>query len=228
VLTASRRLDLIEKCREHGAWIIEDDYDSEFRHSGQPLACIQGLTPNAPVFYAGTFSKTLFPSLRLGFLVLPEELVDRAAPVVDQLLRGGHRSEQLALAHFMETGQYGKHLARMRRLYRSRRDALKAALAEHLDVPHTVTGGDSGMHLTVRLPANIPDQAVAQAARRHRMGPRPLSQFSLLPDRGHNGLVLGYGNTPESAFVPGLQQLAHLIRKSAQPDTPAASSSTEQ
>jgi GntR family transcriptional regulator/MocR family aminotransferase len=214
VLTASRRLDLIEKCRDHGAWIIEDDYDSEFRHSGEPLACMQGLTPNAPVFYVGTFSKTLFPSLRLGFLVLPEALVERAAPVVDELLRGGHRCEQMALAHFMESGQYSRHLARMRRLYRSRRDALRTALAEHLDVPHTLTGGDSGMHLTVRLPADFPDQDVARAARRHRMAPWPLSQSSLLPNSGHNGLVLGYGNTPESAFAPSLQQLAHLIRES--------------
>ncbi|MFE4976959.1 PLP-dependent aminotransferase family protein [Kitasatospora sp. NPDC056651] len=210
VLTASRRLDLIEKCRQYGAWIVEDDYDSEFRHSGEPLACMQGLTPRAPVFYVGTFSKTLFPSLRVGFLVLPEPLVDRAAPVVEELLRGGHRHEQLALAHFMESGQYGRHLARMRRLYRRRRDALRAALAEHFDVPHTVTGGDSGMHLTVRLPPEIPDLPLARAARRHRLAPRPVSQHCLVPGAAHNGLVLGYGNTPETAFVPGLRRLERL------------------
>ncbi|MFI9787687.1 PLP-dependent aminotransferase family protein [Kitasatospora sp. NPDC051984] len=213
VLTASRRLDLIEKCLLHGAWIVEDDYDGEFRHSGEPLACMQGLTPGAPVFYVGTFSKTMFPSLRLGFLVLPEPLVGPAAPVADELLRGGHRNEQLALAHFMESGQYSRHLARMRRLYRRRRDALRPALAEHFDVPHTVTGGDSGMHLTVRLPPTAPDQPLARAARRHGMAPRPLSQHSLLPGAGHNGLVLGYGNTPESAFAPKLRQLAKLVRE---------------
>lgn len=212
VLTASRRLDLIEQCRRHGAWIVEDDFDGEFPHSGEPLACMQGLTPGAPVLYVGTFSKTLFPSLRLGFLVLPEALADRAAPVVEELLRGGHRHEQLALAHFMESGQYGRHLARMRRLYRRRRDALRTALAEHFDVPHTVTGGDSGMHLTVHLPPDVPDQPLARAARHHRLGPRPLSQHFLLPDAAHNGLVLGYGNTPESAFAPGLRRLAQLAR----------------
>jgi GntR family transcriptional regulator/MocR family aminotransferase len=214
VLTASRRLDLIEKSRDHGAWIIEDDYDSEFRHSAEPLASMQGMTPNAPVFYVGTFSKTLFPSLRLGFLVLPDALADQAAPVLGQMLRGGHRYEQLALAQFMESGEYSKHLARMRRLYRSRRDALKAALTEHLDVPHTVTGGDSGMHLTVQLPAAFPDQSVARAARKNQLAPLPLSQYSLHPQSSHNGLVLGYGNTPESSFAPGLRRLVHVIRTS--------------
>jgi GntR family transcriptional regulator/MocR family aminotransferase len=220
VLTASRRLDLIEQCRAHSAWIVEDDYDSEFRHSREPVACMQGLVSNAPVFYVGTFSKTLFPSLRLGYLVLPEALVDQAEPIVDEMLRGGHRSEQLALAHFMESGQYGRHLARMRRLYRSRRDALRTALAEHLAVPHTVTGGASGMHLTVWLPADSPDQPVARAARRDRMAPWPLSQNSLLPKPECNGLVLGYGNTPESSFAPCLQRLTHLIRMSAGPGHP--------
>jgi GntR family transcriptional regulator/MocR family aminotransferase len=214
VLTASRRLDLIEKSRDHGAWIIEDDYDSEFRHSAEPLASMQGMTPNAPVFYVGTFSKTLFPSLRLGFLVLPDALVDQAAPVLGQMLRGGHRYEQLALAQFMESGEYSKHLGRMRRLYRGRRDALKAALTEHLDVPHTVIGGDSGMHLTVQLPAAFPDQSVARAARKNQLAPLPLSRYSLHPQSSHNGLVLGYGNTPESSFAPGLRRLVHVIRTS--------------
>ena len=130
-------------------------------------------------------------------------------------LRGGHRYEQLALAQFMESGEYSKHLGRMRRLYRSRRDALKAALAEHLDVPHTVTGGDSGMHLTVQLPAAFPDQPIAWAARKNQLAPLPLSQFSLRSQSSHNGLVLGYGNTPESSFAPGLRRLVHVIRPKA-------------
>ncbi|MFJ8443018.1 aminotransferase class I/II-fold pyridoxal phosphate-dependent enzyme [Kitasatospora griseola] len=160
-----------------------------------------------------TPEQIVITSLRIGFLVLPEPLVDRAAPVVDELLRGGHRHEQLALAHFMESGQYSRHLARMRRLHRRRRDALRAALAEHFDVPHTVTGGDSGMHLTVRLPPTVPDRRLAAAARRHRMAPRPLSRHSLVPDSGHNGLVLGYGDTPESAFAPNLRRLADLVKE---------------
>jgi GntR family transcriptional regulator / MocR family aminotransferase len=211
VLPAPRRLALIDKARAHGAWIIEDDYDSEFRRSGELVGAMQGLVPHAPVLYVGTFSKTLFPALRLGFLVLPEALVDRATPLFNEVLRGGHRHEQLALAEFIESGQFSRHLGRMRRLYRSRRDLLQAALA-HLDVPHSITGGDSGMHLTVRLPAEYPDQRIAAAAREYDMAPAPLSRFALRPLPEDNGLVLGYGNTSESLYVPLVQRLAAVIR----------------
>ena len=120
--------------------------------------------PDAPVMYVGTFSKTLFPSLRLGFVVLPQALAAVAGPLLKETLRGGHRHEQLALAEFIESGQFSRHLGRMRRLYRSRQALLREALAQHLSVPHVVLGGDSGMHLTVRLPPEYPDQAIAGRA----------------------------------------------------------------
>jgi len=211
VLTASRRLDLIGNAQAHGAWIIEDDYDSEYRHSGELIGAMQGLVPNSPVLYVGTFSKTLFPSLRLGFLVLPEALVEKAAPLLRETLRGGHRYEQLALADFIESGQFSRHLGRMRRLYRRRQDALRASLALYLDTPHTVTGGDSGMHLTVMLPADCSDTRIAETARAFDMAPMPLSRFALKPLPEDNGLVLGYGNTSESLFVPLIRQLGRLI-----------------
>ncbi|RKP48469.1 PLP-dependent aminotransferase family protein [Trinickia fusca] len=213
VLTASRRLDLIGKAQAHGAWILEDDYDSEFRHSGEPICAMQGMVPQAPVLYIGTFSKTLFPSLRLGFVVLPEVLVAKATPLLRETLRGGHRYEQLALAEFIESGQFSRHLGRMRRLYRRRLDALRTALKQHLDVPHVVMGGDSGMHLTIRLPAECIDRRIAQAARQFDMAPAPLSHFALCPRPEDNGLVLGYGNTSESLFVPLIRQLARLIHE---------------
>jgi GntR family transcriptional regulator / MocR family aminotransferase len=212
VLPAARRLALIDKALAHGAWIIEDDYDSEFRRSGELVGAMQGLVPHAPVLYVGTFSKTLFPALRIGFLVLPEALTARATPLLDELLRGGHRHEQLALAEFIESGQFSRHLGRMRRLYRSRRDLLQAALAVHLDVPHVVTGGDSGMHLTIRLPRVFPDERIAAAVREYEMAPAPLSRFALRPLPDDNGLVLGYGNTSESLYVPLVQRLAQVIR----------------
>jgi GntR family transcriptional regulator/MocR family aminotransferase len=104
VLSAARRLALLEYARQHNAWIVEDDYDSEFRFSGEPIPAMRGMASNAPVVYLGTFSKTLFPSLRIGFMVLPPALVESAQPAIRALLRGGHRAEQCALARFIEEG----------------------------------------------------------------------------------------------------------------------------
>ncbi|WP_206956965.1 MocR-like pyridoxine biosynthesis transcription factor PdxR [Trinickia acidisoli] len=212
VLTASRRLDLIGKAQKHGAWIVEDDYDSEFRHSGELVGAMQGLVPHAPVLYVGTFSKTLFPSLRLGFVVLPEALAAKAAPLLTETLRGGHRYEQLALAEFIESGQFSRHLGRMRRLYRRRQDRLRAALEHYFDASYFVAGGDSGMHLTLKLPPDCSDVRIAEAARAFDMAPMPLSRFALRPLPEDNGLVLGYGNTSESLFVPLVRHLARLIQ----------------
>ena len=210
VLTVARRLDLIIQARRAGAWIIEDDYDSEFRHAGEPIGAMQGLVPQAPVLYVGSFSKTMFPSLRLGFLVLPEALVMELQTPLQEMLRGGHRYEQLAMAEFVESGQFSRHLGRMRRLYRGRQQALREALTRYLRVPHTIEGGYCGLHLTVRLPACYPDKVIAEAAQRYGIAPTPLSTFALQPLLQDNGLVLGYGNTSAELFEPLVQRLSQL------------------
>ncbi|QIL80128.1 PLP-dependent aminotransferase family protein [Diaphorobacter sp. HDW4A] len=213
VLSATRRLDLIAKAEQHGAWIIEDDYDSEFRHAGEPIAAMQGLVPHAPVLYVGTFSKTLFPALRLGFLVLPDNLLTRADVLLRETLRGGHRFEQLALAELIASGHFSRHLGRMRRLYRSRQQLLREAIATHFaELPHNVTGGDSGMHLTMRLPTDFNDMKIAETARAYDMAPTPLSRFALKPDEDDNGLVLGYGNTSEARIPTLVKRLAQLVK----------------
>lgn len=212
VLSAARRLQLIEAAQAHGAWLIEDDYDSEFRHAGEPIAAMQGLASQGPVLYVGTFSKTMFPALRLGFLILPAALLEAARAPLAAMLRGGHRLEQLAMAHFMDSGQYARHLGRMRRLYRERQHALRAALAQHFDVPHSIEGGHCGLHLTVRLPAQFPDAAIAAAARACGMAPTALSSFALAPLPVDNGLVIGYGNTPPDLYAPLLRRLAQLAQ----------------
>ena len=211
VLTVARRLALIDAARNHGAWIIEDDYDSEFRHSGEPVGAMQGLVEAAPVLYVGTFSKTMFPSLRLGFLVLPEELLAPVRRPLAEMLRGGHRHEQLAMADFIESGQFSRHLGRMKRLYRDRQHALRAALHTYLRVPHQIEGGHSGLHLTVRLPPEYPDQKIVEAAQAHGMAPQALSGFMMQAQPGDNGLVLGYGNTSAELFEPLVRRLAQLM-----------------
>ena len=126
------------------------------------------------------------------------------------MLRGGHRYEQLAMAEFVESGQFSRLLGRMRRLYRGRQQALREALTRHLRVPHTIEGGYCGLHLTVRLPACYPDKVIAEAAQRYSIAPAPLSAFALQPLPQDNGLVLGYGNTSAELFEPLVQRLSQL------------------
>ena len=210
VMSAARRLALVEYARLHGAWIVEDDYDSEFRHSGEPIPAMMGMIPDAPVVYLGTFSKTLFPALRIGFMVMPSALADAAQEVIGALLRGGHRTEQRALARFIEKGHYARHLAAMRRLYRKRQQQLREALAQEITVPCEVLGGEGGMHLTVAM-EGVNDRMLVQQARQFQLAPAALSHFYLDPQRARSGLVLGYGNTSASRYLPALRTLNRLI-----------------
>ncbi|ADO49578.1 PLP-dependent aminotransferase family protein [[Enterobacter] lignolyticus] len=210
LLSASRRLALLTFASEQGAWIIEDDYDSEFRYSSEPIPAMLGMVKNAPVVYLGTFSKTLFPSLRIGFMVMPQALAVAAQPAIRALLRGGHRTEQRALAWFIEEGHYARHLAAMRRLYRRRQAQLCDALAQELAVPHRIHGGEGGLHLMVEI-AGIDDVQVAERARQYQLAPAALSRFYLNPQSGKTGLVLGYGNTSASQFAPAVRALNRII-----------------
>lgn len=212
VMSVARRLALIAQAQQHGSWLIEDDYDSEFRHSGEPIAALQGLVPGAPVLYVGTFSKTMFPSLRLGFVVLPQSLLTVVDASLRDMLRGGNSHVQGAMADFMASGQFVRHLGRMRRLYRERQLALRQALTQHLHVPHAMEGGPCGLHLTVRFSADYPDTGIAQAAHQHGMAPQALSTFALAPKPQDNGLVLGYGNTASTLFEPLVKRLNGLMQ----------------
>ncbi|HIC0775649.1 TPA: PLP-dependent aminotransferase family protein [Enterobacter ludwigii] len=210
VLSARRRLALLDLARQHNAWIIEDDYDSEFRYSGEPVPAMLGMVNNAPVVYLGTFSKTLFPSLRMGFMVLPPALAKAARPAIGALLRGGHRAEQRTLALFIEEGHYARHLAAMRRLYRKRYRQLREVLSAELHIPHRILAGEGGMHLTLSIDG-IDDQKVVEQARAFQLAPAALSGYYLEPKQGQTGLVLGYGNTSASQFVSGIRRIQALI-----------------
>ena len=177
VMSAGRRLALLEYARRHDSWIIEDDYDSEFRYSGEPIPAMLGMARQAPVVYLGTFSKTLFPALRIGFMVMPPALAEAARGAIGSLLRGGHRAEQRALALFIEEGHYARHLAAMRRLYRKRQQQLREILAQELRHPYELFGGEGGLHLTVAID-NVDDLAIVQQARRFQLAPGALSVFT--------------------------------------------------
>jgi len=212
VMSAGRRLALLEYARQHDAWIVEDDYDSEFRYSGEPVPAMSGMMKQAPVVYIGTFSKTLFPALRIGFVVMPPALAQAAQGFVGSLLRGGHRAEQRALALFIEEGHYARHLAAMRRLYRRRQLQLREVLAAELTQPFALLGGEGGLHLAVAIDG-IDDGAVVEQARLYQQAPAALSRFYLDTQRARSGLVLGYGNTSASHFGPAVRTLNRLIER---------------
>ena len=151
VMSASRRLQLLDWARRSGSWIIEDDYDSEYRYESLPIASLQGLDRDARVIYVGTFSKVLFPALRLGYVVLPADLVARFAAVRDATDIFPPTFAQAVLADFIREGHFARHLRRMRALYQERRGALVDALRTELGDVVTVLGDEAGMHLVASL-----------------------------------------------------------------------------
>lgn len=210
VLSMPRRLELLALAHKHGAWILEDDYDSDFRYDGEPLAALQGLIEDAPVIYMGTFSKTLFPGLRLGYFVAPPELVAPLQTSLASWMRHGRQLEEDALARFMMEGRYTRHLSRMRRLYRERRQALRAALARYLP-DLEISGADAGLHLVVLLPAGIDDLRVCKLASEQGLNPQPLRRYYHEGSVSNPGLLLGYGNTPASTMNRHVRTLAACI-----------------
>jgi GntR family transcriptional regulator/MocR family aminotransferase len=221
VLSLDRRLALIAHARAAGALIIEDDYDSEFRHDGPPLPAMQGLAPDAPVVYLGTFSKTMFPSLRIGFMVVPRALAEPLAAMLARSIHTGRTAEQLALAQFLRDGQFALHLRRMRRLYRQRRDALVVALGQHLGTLGSVHGGSAGMHLAFQLNDPRLDDTVLSAAALARGVVAPALSMHATGARanGWNGFVLGYAQVPAPRIDALVRTLAAVVHAAQRPRT---------
>lgn len=211
-MSLSRRLALLEWAREAQAWIIEDDYDSEYRFSGRPLEALQGLDNARRVIYIGTFSKVLFPSLRLGYLVAPTELLKGLIAmrrVIDTHLP---LLEQMALADFMAEGHFARHVRKMRGLYRERRDALIEALTLEFGDVFDVTVPEAGMHLVAWLPQGMSAQIVAQQASAHGLHILPISQSSLRPPQ-RGGLLFGFGSASPEELRAGVKTLALALGK---------------
>jgi GntR family transcriptional regulator / MocR family aminotransferase len=210
VLSPARRSELLAWARRGGI-AIEDDYDAEFRYDRAPLGALQGLAPDR-VVYLGTTSKTLSPGLRLGWLALPPALLDAVveAKTLDDF--GSATIDQLALAWLIETAAYDRHLRQARRRNRARRDALIAAVAEH--VPHArVSGISAGLHALVRLPRPIPTLELLTRAAERSVGVYPLGLHMLDPPAGSDALVLGYAGMPEPAITEGVRILAEVLKQ---------------
>jgi GntR family transcriptional regulator/MocR family aminotransferase len=210
VLSAERRAALVKWADDNDGLIIEDDYDAEFRYDRAPIGALQGLAPHR-VAYAGCASKTLTPALRLGWLAVPDWLVDEA--VTQKLLddMGNTVLEQLALARFVESGGFARHLRRVRPVYRRRRDAALASIAASL--PDAIpTGVAAGLHMYVRLPASCNEVELVDAARRRGVLVEGASWNWSEPASAPPALVIGYGAIAEPAIRNGLAILGSLCR----------------
>jgi len=217
IMSAARRLALLTWAHRVGGWVLEDDYDSEFRYSGRPIPCLQGLDAErgvaSRVLYVGTFSKTLSPALRLGYLIVPNELVDvfRVARAVS----GGHSPtvDQSVLADFIGEGHYGRHVRRVRALCAERQQALLAAAERELGGVLALAPDAAGLHMVGWLSPRVNDQRAADAAQREGVDVTPLSRYSAArPARG--ALLLGYAAFDERAIRSGVRRLARALSAS--------------
>lgn len=209
-MSASRRLQLLDWAQSAGSWIIEDDYDSEYRYDSLPIASLQGLDNNARVIYIGTFSKVLFPSLRLGYLVIPLDLVDRFLVIRRAMDLGPPTFYQEVLADFIGEGHFERHIRRMRVLYHERRSVLVASIRKELGSKVEVLGSEAGMHLTITLKEKGSDVEIAQRAANQNLWIWPLSP-SYLNEAAQQGFILGFGNTTPAEIPRAVRKLRDLL-----------------
>jgi len=221
VLSGERRAALLEWLRARGAIAIEDDYDAEYRYDRAPIGTLQGLEPER-IVYAGSTSKTLAPALRIGWLVVPEQLLD--AVVYEKRLAdlGTAHIEQHALADFLARGELDRHLRRMRARYRARRDALVEALADALPEAE-VQGIAAGLHAAVRLSESDDEQAILDEARRRRIVFTTMSDYRMESRGEPPTLLLGYGQSPEPTIRSGVIEIAKAVRATRRRSQPGAS-----
>lgn len=209
-MSLSRRLELLEWAAEREAWILEDDYDSEYRYSGKPLAALQGIGRHGRVLYLGTFSKVLFPAMRLGYLVVPPALAGHFQRAKSFSDRGNSIVEQATLAAFLEEGRLERHLRRMRLLYKERQDALLYWSGKILGDELRISPSDTGLHAVGWLKQGADDRRVAEHLLQAGVIASPVSgytqQFRQAP-----GLVLGYAPYREEQIREALERMAEVM-----------------
>lgn len=203
-MSLARRMALIEWAAKHGAAIIEDDYDTEFRYAARPLDSLQSLDPYGVVLYVGTFSKVLFPGVRIGFVVAPEPV--RGALVAARQLTDWHGSllTEAALARFIQDGHLARHIRKMRRVYAGRRQELISCLESELPDIMKLWPGAAGLHVAVALTRTHSAKAIADSAALEGVGVMPF---------GENGLALGYGTIETDQIARGIRRLRQVIKR---------------
>jgi GntR family transcriptional regulator / MocR family aminotransferase len=209
-MSAGRRLQLLNWAQRYGAWIIEDDYDSEYRFESAPISSLQGLDNNWRVIYIGTFSKVLFASLRLGYMVIPPDLVERFIAVRYAIDIFPPYLFQEVIADFMREGHFARHIRRMRQLYSERRKTLVEQLRSAFGDALEVRGAEAGMHLAVTFPSDHDDVAIATKAAEQGLWLWPLSG-SYMTKNVRKGFILGYGNVAAQAISGAVEKMRAAI-----------------
>jgi GntR family transcriptional regulator / MocR family aminotransferase len=210
-LSLSRRLALVKLASSSGAWIVEDDYDSEFRYVGRPLAALQGLDTDRRVIYIGTLSKVLFPSIRIGYIVAPPDMFEA---LLSARCLAGHQSptlEQAVLADFISEGHFARHIRRMRVLYAERQQALVNAAKSELNGLLEIRPSNAGMHLLGWLPEQVDDQTAFRAASAAAVEVTPLSAYCIEPQK-RGALRLGYTGYKPREIWGATRRLAQVLR----------------
>lgn len=208
-MSLGRRLELLAWAEEANGWVVEDDYDSEYRYTGRPLEALQGLDGGRRVVYVGTFSKVLFPALRLGYLVVPPGLVDAFVTARELVDRQPPGVEQAVLAEFFREGHFARHVRRMRALYAARRTALLKAAERHLAGLLTLRPAEAGMHLVGELPEIFDDQEASRLAEEAGVEAPAISVYG----GTEGGLMLGYAAVGEEEIEAAVRNLAAALSR---------------
>jgi GntR family transcriptional regulator / MocR family aminotransferase len=209
-MSATRRMLLLNWAVRTGAWIIEDDYDSEYRFGSRPIASLQGQDTNARVIYVGTFSKVMFPALRVGYLVVPKDLVSAFSAARDAADVFSATLYQAVLTDFIREGHFARHIRRMRMLYMERRRTLTEAIRSQMAGRLEVIGAEAGMHLVALLPRGSDDVAISKRAAASGVSATPLSTCYMKP-QARGGLILGYGGVNAQQIHAGICKLRNCL-----------------
>jgi len=212
-MSIKRRLALLETAKQTGAWILEDDYDSEYRYVGRPLPALQGLDHAGRTIYMGTLAKVLFPAVRIGYLVVPEALIEPFTIAIRLTGQIAPAFLQAALADFITEGHFGTHIRKMRTLYAARRQLLIDALEKYGQGRLTMPETEAGMQLAAHLPDGIDDIELAKAAARHKVHTTPLSTYYLggPSTKDRNALYLGYAAVADTEIPRAAQRLVAAL-----------------
>ena len=213
-MSATRRLQLLEWAHRAGAWIVEDDYDSEYRYNSKPIASLQGMDHHDRVIYIGTFSKVMFPALRLGYIVIPPDLVERFTAMRQSMDLCPSHIPQSVMHEFIREGHFARHIRRMRPIYAERREILVTELARAFGEGGVIIGDEAGLHLALLLSKVRNDRQLAARAAKESLWLSPLSA-SYVGKSPRHGFVLGFGNARANQIPAAVRQLKTLCAASS-------------